>query len=109
MSSIRKRFSLGFFKKPDQRPPVNQPTQESENPEKPLWKEWHHALASPRAEVHVSTDKPVYRPGETVYIRAIALPLENSPETYKAVASLDGWGLEVKNPTLCFIIPFYCL
>jgi len=45
-----------------------------------------------RYRLFVSTDKPIYREGETVYFRAVAL----DAFTHKSGTGLDGWSVGVK-------------
>lgn len=47
----------------------------------PEWKEYAGCLSKEgRWSTHVSTDKPIYRPGDTVHIRAVFLhPITGEP------------------------------
>jgi hypothetical protein len=59
--------------------------------EYPDWKDYAECLTSnARWSTHLSTDKPIYRPGDTVHIRAVFLhPVTRAPVS-KEVFGMTG-------------------
>eukprot|EP00271_Cylindrocystis_brebissonii_P001490 TRINITY_DN1174_c0_g1_i3.p1 TRINITY_DN1174_c0_g1~~TRINITY_DN1174_c0_g1_i3.p1 ORF type:complete len:1643 (-),score=346.01 TRINITY_DN1174_c0_g1_i3:2418-7346(-) len=71
---------------------------EKESKSLDAWGEWREALGFSRLAAHVSSDKPIYRPGETVRVRVVLVPVTTRGQKEFACNLKRKWSLQVLGP-----------